>query len=207
MIAICDNCGREYKARVSEYKRRNKHYCSNKCRFEAQHKVFEENFKRAQGDAFVIDKYIDKRDCFIRCTTCGTILRKSHSSLTQKRCRCDHCAEIKKTKKLKLLDEKRKINEQIKRIKELTARIEKAYKKYENAYKKQATAEKAKENKKAQYKLHELKRENRIKNNGQVDKDISLEALSKGGTHTWDNIRLACFICNSRKGNREYAPT
>lgn len=26
--------------------------------------------------------------------------------------------------------------------------------------------------------------------------------LSKGGTHTWDNVRLACFICNTKKGNR-----
>lgn len=26
-------------------------------------------------------------------------------------------------------------------------------------------------------------------------------ALSNGGTHTWDNIRLACFECNTRKNN------
>lgn len=27
--------------------------------------------------------------------------------------------------------------------------------------------------------------------------------LSKGGVHSWDNVRLACRGCNSRRGNRE----
>ena len=27
--------------------------------------------------------------------------------------------------------------------------------------------------------------------------------LSKGGTHTWDNVKLACFGCNSLKGNND----
>ena len=27
-------------------------------------------------------------------------------------------------------------------------------------------------------------------------------ALNNGGTHTWDNIRLACFECNSKKSDR-----
>lgn len=30
-----------------------------------------------------------------------------------------------------------------------------------------------------------------------------LKPLSKGGNHTWDNIKLACLSCNSKKGNRE----
>lgn len=30
--------------------------------------------------------------------------------------------------------------------------------------------------------------------------------LAKGGRHTWENIRLACRECNSRKGPRQYAP-
>ena len=25
--------------------------------------------------------------------------------------------------------------------------------------------------------------------------------LSKGGTHTWGNVQLACYECNQRKGN------
>jgi endogenous inhibitor of DNA gyrase (YacG/DUF329 family) len=25
--------------------------------------------------------------------------------------------------------------------------------------------------------------------------------VSKGGPHTWDNVKLACFSCNSRKGD------
>lgn len=28
--------------------------------------------------------------------------------------------------------------------------------------------------------------------------------LSKGGKHSWDNVKLACFSCNSAKGNRLY---
>lgn len=27
--------------------------------------------------------------------------------------------------------------------------------------------------------------------------------ISKGGSHTWDNIQLAHHVCNSRKGNNE----
>lgn len=30
-----------------------------------------------------------------------------------------------------------------------------------------------------------------------------LKPLSKGGTHTWSNIKLACLSCNSKKYNRE----
>lgn len=30
-----------------------------------------------------------------------------------------------------------------------------------------------------------------------------LKPLSKGGSHTWNNIRLACLSCNSKKGSRE----
>lgn len=26
--------------------------------------------------------------------------------------------------------------------------------------------------------------------------------LSKGGTHSWDNVRLLCNACNSKKGNK-----
>lgn len=36
-----------------------------------------------------------------------------------------------------------------------------------------------------------------------------VKPISKGGSHTWSNIRLACVSCNSKKGNRErsvYAP-
>lgn len=30
-----------------------------------------------------------------------------------------------------------------------------------------------------------------------------LKPLSKGGNHTWNNIKLACLSCNSKKGSRE----
>lgn len=30
--------------------------------------------------------------------------------------------------------------------------------------------------------------------------------LSKGGRHTWENVKLSCRGCNSRKGPRQYAP-
>lgn len=30
-----------------------------------------------------------------------------------------------------------------------------------------------------------------------------VKPISKGGSHTWNNIRLACVSCNSKKGNRE----
>ena len=100
-------------------------------------------------------------------------------------------------------------------------------------------------NKKARYKRQELQREKRIKNNGIIDKDITLEKLyirdngrcyicnnkcnyddykltnegyfitgksypsidhikplSKYGTHTWNNVKLACFECNIKKNNK-----
>lgn len=28
--------------------------------------------------------------------------------------------------------------------------------------------------------------------------------ISKGGTHTWDNVKLAHMLCNARKGNKTY---
>jgi 5-methylcytosine-specific restriction endonuclease McrA len=28
-------------------------------------------------------------------------------------------------------------------------------------------------------------------------------ALSLGGTHTWDNVKLACFDCNTKKHNKD----
>lgn len=30
-----------------------------------------------------------------------------------------------------------------------------------------------------------------------------VKPLCKGGTHTWDNVRLACFRCNTMKGTKE----
>ena len=29
-----------------------------------------------------------------------------------------------------------------------------------------------------------------------------VKPLCKGGTHTWDNVKLACFACNTKKGRR-----
>lgn len=30
-----------------------------------------------------------------------------------------------------------------------------------------------------------------------------VKALCHGGTHTWDNVKLACFACNTKKGRKE----
>ena len=30
--------------------------------------------------------------------------------------------------------------------------------------------------------------------------------VSKGGTHTWDNVTLACWRCNIARGNRDANP-
>ncbi len=30
-----------------------------------------------------------------------------------------------------------------------------------------------------------------------------IKPLSKGGTHTWDNVQLAHLVCNSKKGNKD----
>lgn len=37
-----------------------------------------------------------------------------------------------------------------------------------------------------------------------------VKPLCKGGTHTWDNVKLACFACNTKKGRKSFddiAPT
>lgn len=31
-----------------------------------------------------------------------------------------------------------------------------------------------------------------------------IKALANGGTHTWDNVKLACLSCNSKKGTKVY---
>lgn len=33
-----------------------------------------------------------------------------------------------------------------------------------------------------------------------------MKPLSKGGEHSWANIRLACHMCNTKKHTKEYAP-
>lgn len=39
-----------------------------------------------------------------------------------------------------------------------------------------------------------------IEERGTIDHVVS---ISNGGQHTWDNVQLAHFLCNVRKGNRD----
>lgn len=204
-------------------------------------KTFEENFHKTQQERYILLDYKSKNAVKIKCALCGEETVVASTSLTQYVIPCKKCKEIKDEQKRLAAEELSKLYEQNNILESLTLRLNKAYKK--------CLSEVRKKEKRKQYeKIHELKRENRIKNNGRIDKDITLEKLyerdkkrcyicgcycdysdhttkngyfitgltyptidhviplSKGGTHTWDNVKLACMLCNSTKGNLERIP-
>lgn len=247
MEGICDYCKNKYKVRhIEEYKRNKTHYCSKNCINKARHNIFIENFNKYNKDTWIIINYIDKNNIILQCKKCNNVYTYTSRALTQKHLNCQNCKSIKLNKKYQLNSLRLKLikaeKEKIKAEQEELTILENRLIKSINRIKRK---EQAKEKEKARKKIYELKREHRIKNNGNIDKDITLEKLyirdkgicyicgdkcnyddykrtkegffivglryptidhiiplNKGGTHTWNNIKLACHICNSKKSDR-----
>lgn len=194
-----------------------------------------------ENKVFRIVHYESKESVTIECRTCKD-RTTTNSTAALRRKVCFNCARIEREKK-KAQEQARK--EKIKEIEEMQKKVDMISARIERAWKAINARERRKENEKAERKLHELKREKRIKTNGKTDKNITLKRLyerdngicylcgkpcnyedytrsdkgafiagklypsidhvkplSHGGTHTWDNIRLAHMICNSQKSDR-----
>lgn len=243
MKVICDKCGKTFNMKPSEYKKNEHHYCSYECHREVMRETYINNFNSRVGYKYILIEYKDKDNVTVECKVCGGKFTRTSSLIL--RVNCPVCKEQRA--KLKALNNSitkatlNTVKENRKQLNDLSKRIYKAIEKK----KKQAIAEEQrKERRREANKLRELKREGRIKNNGRVDKDITLEKLfardkgicslcgtecnytdcktddrgyfitgntypsidhimplSKGGTHTWDNVQLAHFYCNSKKRN------
>ena len=248
MKAICDECGKEFDIRSSEYRKNQHHYCSVDCRCKVLRKTFIDNFNARVGNKYTLIEYKDKDNVTVKCKVCGGIFTRYSSSVVRMDCPC--CREYRARLKRLNADMVRTTRKLLKqRQKALDAMAERLHKAVEKSKRKAMADQHRKEKRRETDKIKELKRERRIKNNGAVDKDITLDKLfirdngvcslcggrcnytdsivnekghfivgdtypsidhilplSKGGTHTWDNVQLAHFRCNTMKGNRTTAP-
>lgn len=246
MIAICELCNQEYKIKPSDYARYQHHYCSKECYNLIQRKEFINNFNRMQEGKYKLLEYIDKNNVVIQCNICGDITTNISNRLTQNKKICWNCRNINKD----INNIKDKITKlELNIIKDKRNTLNGIVKRLNKALSKCKSGEKRKQRLRQYWKTNELKREKRIKNNGEIDKDINLDKLytrdkgicyicgsrcnyedhkltkegyfivgntypsidhikplNKGGTHTWDNIKLACFSCNAKKSDKYPAP-
>lgn len=245
MLGKCDICNKQYKVRhIAEYNRNKKHYCSYECYNIDKRKSFINNFNKMQEGQYQLINYIDTTNVIIKCNICGNIYSCNSRNLIQYKKPCKVCKDNKR--KVNILA-KAIINNQLNIIADKRKELNQLVDRLTKALDKIKRKEIYKQNIKAKRKRAELKRENRIKNNGLIDKDITLEKLyirdkgicyicnercnyddykltnegyfiaglkypsidhiiplNKGGTHTWNNVKLAHFICNSLKKDKLY---
>lgn len=237
MFVVCETCGKTIKRKPKDAK--GHIYCCLQCRVDKDIEEYKKRFLETNKGYYLIS-YVNKNKVIIQCKKCGEIIETTSTNAIRRKC-CDTCKfkaiEFEKQKKQeekeKLLNARKELNELERELKEL----EKRYKRIVSAYN-------TRQNKKAERKRRELRREKRIKTNGKMDSGISIQRvyardngvcylcgkrcdfsdhkitkegyfivgnnypsiehvipLSKGGTHTWDNVRLAHMICNSLKND------
>ena len=238
------------------------HFCCKACHNDYRKQEYTEKFNNRFGNEFELLAFEDNK-VIMRCKACNEALKRNTKLVWQRGITCNACKKHqtieKQREKQNLLNE---IRTQRAVLRKLITRLEKAKRKYSDKANKTITKECAccgKEFKttrtaqvycckqcanKAQNKVHELKRERHIKNNGLIDKDITLLKLferekgicylcgcecdyndcettdnvfivgktypsidhiipiSKGGTHSWDNVKLAHVSCNSKKRDK-----
>ena len=249
MKAICDECGKGYDTKPSEYRDAKQHYCSKECHFKVSHKTFIDNFNTRVGNKYTLIEYKDTKNVTVQCKVCGNRFTRQSAQIFRKG--CPYCRAYK-TELNKLYNSINKsmfklMNSKQRELDAITTRLNKDIGKVKR---KAVTEQKKKERKTQRNKIKELRREGRIKNNGEIDKDITLDKLyirdngicslcggecdyrdckvnekghfitgslypsidhiiplSKGGTHTWGNIQLAHFRCNSIKSDKIPAPS
>ena len=198
MIGICDNCNKEYRVRhIEEYKRNTNHYCSRSCYDEAKRKSFLNNFNNMQQGYYKIVEYRDKNNVIIQCSICGDITTAVINNLTQHKKPCRKCIDNKK--RLKSL-RKAIINYELKAIQHKQEQLDSLTIRFNKAMNKIEIHNRAIINKKAREKRKELKREARIKNNGIIDKDITLEQL-------YIRDKGICYLCNDKCNYDDYKIT
>lgn len=247
MLVVCEECGRTFTQTRSKYNAYAHHYCSLGCVNRVRRRSFLENFDKFNGDRWELVDYEDKHNVVIRCKKCGAIRSVRSCSLVSAPVACGECKDRKKNERERIEEELRSVKARRKELKVIEKRLEKAYSK---ACQREVYRQRAAERLRRERKLRELRREKRIKNNGKIDKDITLRRLyerdkgrcylcgrqcdysdhnvtsegyfiagkrypsidhvvplSKGGTHTWDNVKLACIICNTTKRDKDgYSP-
>lgn len=249
MKAICEECGKEYNTVPREYRKNEHHYCSKECHRKVLRKTFINNFNVRVGNKYTLVEYTDKNNVTVQCKVCGNKFTRSSTQVM--RIGCPYCkayqTELNKLNASINKSMNKLLNSKQKKLDAITERLSKDIAKVKS---KAISEQKRKERKKRENKIRELRREGRIKNNGEIDKDITLDKLyirdkgvcslcggkcdyrdckvnenghfitgslypsidhtiplSKGGTHTWDNVRLAHFRCNSIKGNKIPSPS
>ena len=235
MYVECEWCGKMFYRRKSD-KRYTGIYCSQDCITARDQSNYKVKFLR-ENKVFRIVHYESKENVIFACRTCGEQYTADSTSAMKRRT-CPNCRRIKAQKEKELEEKRRELKALQKRLEELETKIERGWKAAQRR-------EGHKETVRAARKRIELRRGNRIKVNGEIDKDISLKRLfrrdkgichicgkpcdyedytrsdkgafivgklypsidhvkplSHGGTHTWDNVRLAHMICNAYKGNK-----
>lgn len=240
MYIECNWCGKYfYRKKIDS--RNNLYYCSQDCITARDVNNYKIRYLR-ENKTFRIIHYENKNNVKFACRTCGEIYQ-SKSTNALKRKVCYNCIKIRQEKEaeakqqIKVLKHQR--TEYAKKLEQLTNQLER---RFQRKLTQEQREEEIKKTKRARDKRHELKRNDRIKNNGRIDQDIELsrlykrdngvcyicgkqcdysdykyndngvfiagnnypsidhvEPLSKGGLHTWDNIKLAHRLCNSLK--------
>lgn len=205
-----------------------------------------DNFGRLNGKRWKVIEYADKNNIRIQCKKCNREIIQKASIISSHSINCTECTRRDKERKSLVND---LVNEIRAKRKELDILEERLHKEYEKRVKREERRQRQRLKKREKNKINELNRQNRIKDNGEIDRDIVLETLykrdkgicsicgrvcdyndfkitekghfvagrmypsidhifplSKGGTHTWKNVQLAHFSCNSRKGGRILNP-
>lgn len=255
---VCDYCGIVFKGR----KEHDKIYCSFSCYNKAREKEYKKKFVDFFGGIY---DFIAVKDGYVifECKICKQVFKRKAKQIFYSNTGCPNCknnerqhiiaiknlikglnkvAARKETQhaKERMQEEKRKARALIryKHVCVECGREFESHSRVKNYCSKKCVSKKFN-------KIKELKRGNRIKNNGRVDKDITIERiikrdnnicylcggecdigdykivngvfiaglrypsidhikpLSKGGTHTWDNVKLAHRDCNTQKGARQ----
>jgi 5-methylcytosine-specific restriction endonuclease McrA len=241
MYIECEICGQPYKTKQFEVDRYKHHYCSKACYSKKYAIEYEIKFAE-RNTTFKLVDYSGKNSVTIECKECGDRI-ETDSTQAMRRTKCFVCIRNRAEEKAKAIAEEKLKRKQARAdLRAKKDRLEKLTRQLERNYQRRLNAEKTKEKEKARYKYKELVREKRIRNNGRVDKGITLKKLfqrdkgicylcgkecnyndyhwndrgafivgkfypsidhvvplSLGGTHTWDNIKLAHISCNSKK--------
>ena len=227
-------------------------FCCKECYDAHRRKEYLSKFESVYGGKFKVISFVEDK-VNIRCVKCGNIFQKGTKHVWERNLICRNCWDIERQNKSAILtelkDQRRRLNKLIKKLEKCNAYIidhtnkcEVCGKEYIGIKGGKYCSNKCKN--RIRWHINKLKRERHIKDNGILDRDITLEKLydrdegvcylcgnrcnyndfevndnifmvgktypsidhiipiSKGGTHSWDNIKLAHISCNSKKRDK-----